>query len=135
MNPIDVLIIGGGPAGLATAIRLKQQLKRAKKEASVVVIDKAPKPGRHSLSGAVFEAECLDELLPGWQKDSEFVGEAFFPGMPKVERDEMYFLTSRSAHRIPGLLVPSGMHHKGDYLISLSRFVEQLGKMAVREGI
>jgi electron-transferring-flavoprotein dehydrogenase len=132
MNPIDVLIVGGGPAGLATAIRLKQRIK---KDISVVVIDKASHSGRHTLSGAVFEAACLDELLPGWRDDHGFVGAAFFPGMPTVERDEMYFLTSRSAHRIPPFLVPSGMHHKGDHLISLSSFTEALAKAAEKAGV
>ena len=59
--PIDVLVVGGGPAGLATAIHLKQQLAAASGEASVAVIDKAPRPGYHCLSGAAFEPACLDD--------------------------------------------------------------------------
>jgi len=55
--PLDVLVVGGGPAGLATAIRLKQQLAAAGRDASVAVIDKAPRPGYHALSGAAFEPD------------------------------------------------------------------------------
>src|SRR5512142_2159335 len=123
MNPIDVLIIGAGPAGLATAIRLKQSFNRAQEDVSVVVLDKAPFLGAHSLSGAVLEAGCLDELVPGWRKQEHpFVAE-----MRSVENDEMWFLTSGRAVQIPPKLVPSGMHHKGDQLVSLSRMVEWLG--------
>ena len=85
--PIDVLVVGAGPAGLATAIRLKQQLAAASSDASVVVIDKSPRPGYHCLSGAAFEPAVLDELVPGWRDDRRFM-EHVVP----VERDEMYFL-------------------------------------------
>ena len=83
--PLDVLVVGGGPAGLATAIRLKQQLAATSREASVAVVDKAPRPGNHALSGAAFEADCLDELVPGWRDDRRFMEHVV-----SVERDEMY---------------------------------------------
>jgi electron-transferring-flavoprotein dehydrogenase len=67
MDGIDILVVGAGPAGLAAAIRAKQQAKTAGRDVSVVVIDKAPSPGNHLRSGAAFEAACLDELLPGWK--------------------------------------------------------------------
>ncbi|MBF0330830.1 MAG: 4Fe-4S dicluster domain-containing protein [Candidatus Omnitrophica bacterium] len=131
MKPIDVLIIGAGPAGLATAIRLKQKFNKAKSTASVVVIEKAAKPGYHNLSGAVIETACLDELLPGWRAaDPAFAAEL----MP-VKRDEMYFLTAKAAFQIPELLVPGGMHHKNDSLISVSRLVDWLAKAARKEGV
>jgi electron-transferring-flavoprotein dehydrogenase len=131
MNPIDVLIIGAGPAGLATAIRLKQTFNRERKNVSVMVIDKAPSLGAHSLSGAVFEPECLDELLPGWRDG----GGSVLSEMAVVEKDEMWFLTAKSAFRIPSLLVPRGMHHKGDQLVSLGRLVDWLGQVATKEGV
>jgi electron-transferring-flavoprotein dehydrogenase len=131
MNPIDVLIIGAGPAGLATAIRLKQAFNRERKDASVMVLDKAPFPGAHSLSGAVIEPDCLDELLPGWREQKDSI----LSRMAVVERDEMWFLTSAKALRIPSLLVPRGMHHKGDQLVSLAQLVEWLSQAAVREGV
>jgi len=131
MNPIDVLIVGAGPAGLATAIRLKQAFNREHREVSVVVLDKAPFLGAHSLSGAVFEPACLDELLPGWRQQAD----PFLSEMAVVEKDEMWFLTPGKAFRIPATLVPSGMHHKGDQLVSLTRLVEWLGQAATREGV
>jgi len=128
--PIDVLIVGGGPAGLAAAIRLEQQLAAASCDASVVVIDKSPRPGYHCLSGAAFEPACLDELLPGWRDDRRFM-EHVVP----VERDEMYFLAGRAAIRIPELVVPGRMHHRGDVAISLSRLVGFLADHAERAGV
>ena len=127
MHSVDVLIIGAGPAGLAAAIRLKQKNRHA----SVMVLDKAMGPGAHSLSGAVFEPSCLDELVPGWRSASG----SFASQMTPVQQDEMYFLTARGAMRIPGFLVPSGMHHTGDQIISLSRLVAWLAEVAVKEGV
>ena len=127
MNSADVLIIGAGPAGLAAAIRLKQKNRNA----SVMVLDKASGLGAHSLSGSVFEPACLDELIPGWRTASG----SFAAEMKPVEKDEMYFLTARGAYRVPGFLVPRGMHHSGDRIISLARLVTWLGEVAVREGV
>jgi electron-transferring-flavoprotein dehydrogenase len=123
----DILVVGAGPAGLATAIRLKQNNKGL----SVLVIDKAHDPGAHALSGAVFESSCLDELVTGWRADKA----SFFSEMTPVTKDEMFFLLSGSAVPIPAMLVPPGMHHKGDDLISLSRLVVWLGGVAAREGV
>lgn len=131
MESVDVLIVGAGPAGLAAAIRLKQKLDRAAKTASVVVVDKALKPGAHNLSGAVLESDCLEELFPGWQ-DSPFFNSS---EMPKVTQDEMYFMTERSAIRVPPILVPAGMHHHGDRIISLTRLVDGLTRLAVSLGV
>lgn len=128
--PLDVLVVGGGPAGLATAIRLKQQLAAASQEATVAVIDKAPRPGYHALSGAAFEAACLDELVPGWRDDRRFM-ENVFP----VERDELYFLAGKRAIQVPAFVVPGRMHHKGDVTLSLSRLVDYLATRAERLGV
>jgi electron-transferring-flavoprotein dehydrogenase len=128
--PLDVLVVGGGPAGLATAIRLKQQLATASQEASVAVIDKAPRPGYHALSGAAFEPDCLDELVPGWRDDRRFM-EHVVP----VERDELYFLAGKRAVQVPPFVVPGRMHHKGDVTLSLSRLVDYLATQAERLGV
>jgi len=128
--PLDVLIVGGGAAGLATAIRLKQQPDAASRDVSVAVIDKSPRPGNHALSGAAFEADCLDELVPGWRDDRRFM-EHVVP----VERDELYFLTGKGAIQVPSLVVPSRMHHKGDVAISLSRLTDYLANQAQRLGV
>jgi electron-transferring-flavoprotein dehydrogenase len=131
VDAIDILVVGAGPAGLAAAIRARQQAQAAGREVSVVVIDKAPAPGNHLLSGAAFEAACLDELLPGW-KD---VRHPFTATMVPVERDDMMFLLPRTAHRIPPLVVPSRMHHVGDYTISLVRLGQFLAAQAEKAGV
>ncbi len=128
--PIDVLVVGAGPAGLAAAIRIRQQLAATGRDASVVVIDKAPRPGHHCLSGAAFEPACLDELVPGWRDDRRFM-EHVIP----VERDEMYFLFGSRAIQLPPLVVPRPMNHLGDVTISLSRLVAFLAGKAERAGV
>ncbi len=128
--PLDVLVVGGGPAGLATAIRLKQQAAAAGRETSVAVIDKAPRPGYHALSGAALEPACLDELVPGWRDDRKFMEHVI-----SVERDEMYFLLAGRAIKLPDLAVPSRMHHAGDVTISLSRLVGHLAVKAEALGV
>ncbi len=128
--PLDVLVVGGGPAGLATAIRLKQQLAEASREATVAVIDKAPQPGYHCLSGASFEPSCLDVLTPGWRDDRRFM-EHVIP----VERDEMYFLLGKRSIQIPPLVVPKAMDHHADVTISLSRLVGFLAGKAEKLGV
>ena len=90
---------------MAAAIHLKRKLNARKRTESVVVIDKASKPGQCSLSGAVFETACLDELAPGWRE----VKDSPLGFMRPVEQDDMYFLTPRQAIRIPSLAVPLAM--------------------------
>lgn len=127
MNPVDLLVVGAGPAGLAAAIRFKQKNKGA----SVIVVEKAFKSGAHVLSGAAFEAACLDELVPGWKEAPD----SFFGQMIPVEKDEMYFLAGKASWRIPSFLVPGGMHHKGDHLIPLGKLVDWLSKVAAGLGV
>ena len=127
--PLDVLIVGAGPAGLATAIRLRQLLAESGSDASVAVIDKSPRPGYHSLSGAAFEADCLDELAPGWRDDRRFM-EHVHP----VERDEMFFLFGDRAIPVPTQAVPD-MDHHGDVTISVSRLTTWLGDRAEKAGV
>jgi electron-transferring-flavoprotein dehydrogenase len=131
MNGIDILVVGAGPAGLAAGLRAKRQAAAAGRELAVAVIDKAPAPGNHTLSGAAFEAACLDELLPGW-KD---IRHPFTTGMVQVERDDMYFLRKGSANRIPSVVVPKLMHHQGDYVISVSRLAQFLAEQAEAAGV
>ncbi len=131
MDGIDILVVGAGPAGLAAALRAKQGATAAGRELSVVVIDKAPAAGNHTLSGAAFEAACLDDLVPGW-KD---LRNPFVTGLVPVERDDMYFLRAKAANRIPPLVVPSRMHHVGDYIISISRLTAFLAEQAEAAGV
>ena len=134
MNRIDVLFVGGGPASLAGAIKLKKFLNEKGRGESVVVIEKADKIGQHSLSGAVFEAEVLEELVPGWKEDkSDFIQKAL---NNRVERDETVFLAGRnSALKLPEGLMPSYLRHKGDYALSLSEMVHWLSGIARNLGV
>jgi len=134
LNEIDALFVGAGPASLAGAIKLKQLLNQAGRKESVVVIEKADKIGQHSLSGAVFEADVLGELVPDWKerKDS-FVTKML---ANRVERDELVFLLgSRRAINTPEGLVPKALHHKGNYVISLSEMVNWLAGIARGLGV
>jgi len=134
LSHIDVLFVGAGPASLAGAIRLKQLLNEKGRKESVVVIEKADKVGQHSLSGAVFQAEVLDKLLPDWrQSDDKFVTKTL---SSRVEWDELFFLpNSRLALKVPGFLVPPSMRHEGNYIISLSEMVRWLAGIARQLGV
>lgn len=131
MNGIDILIVGAGPAGLAAGIRAKQAAKDAGREVNVAVIDKAPAPGNHVLSGAAFEPAVLDDLLPGWRQ----IRHAFTDTMVPVEREDLMFLRAKGANRIPPLVVPSRMHHTGDVVISASRLAQFLAEQAGKLGV
>lgn len=131
MRAPDVLIVGAGPAGLSTAIRLKQRLRNAERQPTVVVIDKAAAPGFHNLSGAIFEPAVLDELLPEWRTDTSRFAEHVTP----IERDELVFLTGRHAVRLPPVAVPRAMRHAGDVTLSVSRLTSFLAVQAERLGV
>jgi len=134
LNKMEVLFVGAGPASLAGAIKLKQLLNEKGRNDSVVVIEKADKLGQHNLSGAVFEADVLDELIPDWrEKQDKFVVKAL---ANRVERDETIFLLGDGfALKLPEILVPSHMRHKGDYVISVSELVNWLADIARGLGI
>ena len=131
---MDVLFVGAGPASLAGAIKLKQLLNQKGRNESVVVIEKADKFGQHNLSGAVFEADVLDELIPDWrEKKDEFVVKTL---ANRVERDEtMFLLGDSSAIKFPEILLPPYMRHKGDYVISVSELVNWLAGIARQLGV
>lgn len=133
MNQVDVLFVGAGPANLAAAITLKRLLKNDNMGASVVVIEKSDKPGQHNLSGAVFEADVLEELMPGWKESQDpFITKLL---TNKVEKDEIYFLTAGSAMLIPENLAPAAMHHKDNYTLSLSEMVNWMMRTASGLGV
>lgn len=133
-NKIDVLFVGAGPASLAGAIKLKQLLNEKGKSSSVVVIEKAAKPGQHNLSGAIFEAGILDELVPGWRERKEdFVTKTL---ANEVKKDETIFLLGKNrSMRLPEMLVPAAMHNKGNYVISISEMVNWLSDIARKLGV
>ncbi|MGI9297640.1 MAG: electron transfer flavoprotein-ubiquinone oxidoreductase [Gammaproteobacteria bacterium] len=121
----DVLVVGGGPAGLSAAIRLKQIAAKQGREISVCLIEKGAEIGAHILAGAVLEPRALDEFIPDWkQKDA--------PIKTKVVKDEFCFLTERKKIRLP---TPPQMHNGGNYIVSLGRVCEWLGKQAEAAGV
>ena len=125
----DVVIVGGGPAGLATACRLAQLAKENQSEVSIVVIEKGSEIGAHILSGNVFDARGLTELFPDWQEDDA-------PLKTPVTGDRFHYLTGeRKSIRIPGLFVPRPMHNGGNYVISLGRLCQWLAQKAEDAGV
>jgi len=125
----DVVIVGGGPSGLAAACRLSQLAEADGKELSVVVVEKGSEIGAHILSGNVFEPRALDELYPDWKERGA-------PVKSVVKGDIIHYLTGdKKSIRVPGLFVPSPMHNKGNYIISLGRLCQWLGEQAEAAGI
>jgi electron-transferring-flavoprotein dehydrogenase len=125
----DVVIVGAGPAGLATACRLMQISKDADKEITVCVVEKGSEVGAHILSGAVFQADVLDELFDDW-RDSDS------PVKTKVTHDDIYLFNSDTQSRlIPNSLVPKTMHNDGNYIISVGNLARWLAERAEAMGV
>ncbi len=134
LNKIDILFVGAGPASLAGAIKLKQLLNQKGRKESVVVIEKGDKLGQHNLSGAVFETNVLDELIPDWREKKEpFVTKTLDN---KVEIDETVFLLGDGAViKLPEFIIPPYMRHKGNYTLSVSEMVNWLADIARGLGV
>ena len=120
----DVVVVGAGPAGLSTAIRLKQ----LNPEASVVVLEKGSEPGAHILSGAVMVPRAINELFPDWKARGA-------PLNQPVTADEVLFLDETRARRTPDWLVPGCLHNEGNYVISLGAVTKWLGEQAEALGV
>jgi electron-transferring-flavoprotein dehydrogenase len=125
----DVVIVGGGPAGLSAAIRLRQLAQQQNRELSVCVLEKGSEIGAHILSGAVFESRALDELLPDWQNQGAPLD------TPVSEDRVMLFTGPDSAQQMPAMLVPRTMHNKGNYIVSLGNLCRWLGEKAEEAGV
>jgi len=119
----DVVIVGAGPAGLASAIRLRQRAIEAGRELSVCVLEKGSEPGAHVLSGAVMDPRALTELFPDW-------AERGAPLKQKVTRDEFLFLSETGARTTPHALLPECFHNEGNYIISLGEVTRWLAQQA-----
>ena len=124
----NVVVVGAGPAGLATAIRLKQLATEQGKEISVCVLEKGSEPGAHILSGAVMDPRAITELIPTWK-------ELGAPLNQPVTADDILFLTETRAFRTPDWLVPLPMHNEGNYVISLGNVVRWLAQQAESAGV
>lgn len=125
----DVVIVGAGPAGLSTAIRLAQQAKTAGTEISLCVVEKGSEVGAHILSGAVFEPRALNELFPDWQKMNA-------PVTTSVTHDHIYLLKNETdAQKLPNFLVPKTMHNEGNYIVSIGNLCRWLATQAEQLGV
>jgi electron-transferring-flavoprotein dehydrogenase len=124
----DVVVVGAGPAGLATAIHLKQLASRAGREVSVVVLEKGSEPGAHILSGAVMDPRAMDELFPDWKQLDAPITQA-------VTGDDVLFLSASGATRTPDWLVPRNLHNHGCYVVALGDVVKWMAQQAEGLGV
>ena len=124
----DVLIVGGGPAGLAAAIRLKQLAAEKGSDVNVCLIEKAAEIGAHILSGAVMDPRAITELIPDWKEQGA-------PLNTEVTEDRVIFLNEAGGRRVPNGLLPDCFLNHGNYIVRLGNVVKWLGEQAEALGV
>ena len=124
----DVVVVGGGPAGLSGAIRLKQLAAERGKDVSVCVLEKGSEIGAHILSGAVMDPRAMDELFPDWKSMGA-------PLTTPVSEDRFMFLTETGATKTPNWMLPGCFQNHGNYIISLANVTRWLGQQAEALGV
>jgi electron-transferring-flavoprotein dehydrogenase len=124
----DVVVVGGGPSGLATAIRLKQLAAEKGSEVNVCVLEKGSEPGAHILSGAVMDPRAMNELFPDWKERGAPLNQA-------VTGDDLLVLSETGSSRTPDWLVPRNFHNHGCYVVRLGAVVKWLGEQAEALGV
>ncbi|HYD78793.1 MAG TPA: electron transfer flavoprotein-ubiquinone oxidoreductase [Paucimonas sp.] len=124
----DVVVVGGGPAGLSAAIRLKQLAAEKGREVSVCVLEKGSEVGAHILSGAVMDPIAITELFPNWK-------ELGAPLTVEVTEDRFLFLTETKAYKTPNWMLPECFQNHGNYVISLGNVTRWLGQQAEALGV
>ncbi|MBC7404250.1 MAG: electron transfer flavoprotein-ubiquinone oxidoreductase [Cytophaga sp.] len=124
----DVVIVGGGPAGLSAAIKLKQLAAETGREVSVCVLEKGGEPGAHILSGAVMDPKALTELFPNWK-------EMGAPLNTEVTEDRVLVLTETKAYKTPNWMLPKCFENHGNYIVSLANVTRWLGQQAEALGV
>jgi electron-transferring-flavoprotein dehydrogenase len=124
----DLVIVGGGPAGLSAAIKTKQLAAESGKEISVCVLEKGSEIGAHILSGAVMDPRALTELFPNWK-------ELGAPLDTKVTEDQFLFLTKEKSLQVPNWILPQCFQNEGNYIVSLANVTRWLGQQAENFGV